>query len=195
MQQVEGELRQRDDVMAYFTGLAHVRGLESLRFRPGAVADHLTSSGGKLTDSDQMSALAWLEAGATGSYGTVTEPCNFPQKFPHPGVFLLHYLNGDALIEAYWKSVAWPAEGVFIGEPLARPFGARVRMGRGGWVLEAHSAVSGRRYLLRTNRNAPGEPSAITLQPGRNQVELPRLDRQMVIEPHAVSRAPRAQAR
>jgi hypothetical protein len=27
------------------------------------------------------------------------------------------------LIEAYWKSVAWPGQGIFIGEPLARPFG------------------------------------------------------------------------
>ena len=25
-------------------------------------------------------------------------------------------------IEAYWKSVAWPGQGVFIGEPLARPY-------------------------------------------------------------------------
>ena len=41
---------------------------------PGALADHLTSSGGMLTDSGQMSALRWLEAGATGSYGTVIEP-------------------------------------------------------------------------------------------------------------------------
>ena len=32
------------------------------------------------------------------------------------------YLAGEALIEAYWKSVARPSQGVFIGEPLARPF-------------------------------------------------------------------------
>jgi threonine synthase len=29
-----------------------------------------------------MSALRWLEAGASGSYGTVVEPCNHPAKFP-----------------------------------------------------------------------------------------------------------------
>ncbi len=34
-----------------------------------------------------------------------------------------HYLNGDTLIEAYWKSVLMPGQGIFIGEPLARPFG------------------------------------------------------------------------
>jgi hypothetical protein len=44
------------------------------------------------------------------------------QKFPHPQVLLLHYLQGSTAIEAYWKSVAWPQQGVFIGEPLSAPF-------------------------------------------------------------------------
>jgi len=69
-----------------------------------------------------MRALRWLEAGATGSYGTVAEPCNFTQKFPHPAVVIGNYLRGDTLIEAYWKSVAMPGQGIFIGEPLAAPF-------------------------------------------------------------------------
>ena len=34
------------DVLFYFTGVANVAGLETLRFVPGAIADHLTSSGG-----------------------------------------------------------------------------------------------------------------------------------------------------
>jgi hypothetical protein len=34
-----------------------------------------------------------------------------------------HYLKGDTLLEAYWKSVAMPGQGLFIGEPLARPYG------------------------------------------------------------------------
>ncbi|MEA5519656.1 hypothetical protein, partial [Limnoraphis robusta] len=66
----------------------------------------------------------WLEAGATASYGTVVEPCNFPQKFPNPAIAMRRYLDGDTAVEAYWKSVVWPGQGVFIGEPLARPFGA-----------------------------------------------------------------------
>ena len=110
------------DVLFYFTGLAKVAGLETLGFKPGAIADHLTSFGGMLTDSPQMSALRWLEAGATGSYGTVQEPCNFPQKFPDPVIVVDNYLRGETLIEAYWKSVAMPGQGVFIGEPLAAPF-------------------------------------------------------------------------
>ena len=110
------------DVMFYLTGQAHVAGLENLRFLPGALADHLTSAGGVLVGSTQMSSLRWLEAGATATYGAVSEPCNYWQKFPHPMVLLKHYLHGASAIEAYWKSVAWPAQGVFVGEPLASPY-------------------------------------------------------------------------
>jgi uncharacterized protein (TIGR03790 family) len=129
-------LRGASDVMAYFTGLAQVPDIQTNRFRPGAVADHLTSFGGQLTGfSSQMSALRWLEAGATGSYGTVVEPCNFPAKFPNPALLLSYYRRGDTLIESYWRSVAMPDQGVFIGEPLARPWPARPKPhGDGGAI-------------------------------------------------------------
>ncbi|MEB3266327.1 MAG: TIGR03790 family protein [Cyanobacteriota bacterium] len=119
-------LRGANDVIALLTGSVRVEGIDSNRYRPGAVADHLTSFGGQLVagaaQGGQMSALRWLEAGATGSYGTVVEPCNFPAKFPNPLVLLAHYRGGSTLIEAYWRSVAMPGQGVFIGEPLARPW-------------------------------------------------------------------------
>jgi uncharacterized protein (TIGR03790 family) len=115
-------LQFRQDVMFYFTGLAHVARIDSNTYLPGAIADHLTSAGGKLTGSRQMSSLRWLEAGATGSYGTVVEPCAFVQKFPRPNIVIDRYLDGETLLEAYWKSVEWPGQGVFIGEPLAAPF-------------------------------------------------------------------------
>ncbi|CAN5263706.1 TIGR03790 family protein [soil metagenome] len=111
--------------LIYQTGLARVEGLDAVDWLPGALADHLTSFGGQLergSASGQMSALDWLDAGATASYGSVTEPCNHPQKFPHPQVLLAHYLRGATAIEAYWRSVAWPGQGVFVGEPLAAPF-------------------------------------------------------------------------
>lgn len=110
------------DVMIYQTGMARVDKLDTLRFLPGALADHLTSTGGDLLSNDQMSSLRWLDAGATASYGSVSEPCNHWQKFPHPSVLLNHYLLGETAIEAYWKSVAWPSQGLFIGEPLAAPY-------------------------------------------------------------------------
>lgn len=113
------------DIMIYQTGMAQVAKLETLKFMPGALADHLTSLGGDLLGTSQMSSLRWLEAGATASYGTVSEPCNHWQKFPNPAVLLRHYLSGDSAIEAYWRSVAWPAQGLFIGEPLAAPYRGR----------------------------------------------------------------------
>lgn len=115
-------LENAHDVMFYITGRTYVDKLDTLTFLPGALADHLTSSGGNLLGSDQMSSLRWLEAGATASYGTVSEPCSHPQKFPYASVLMRHYLQGESAIEAYWKSVAWPTQGLFIGEPLAAPY-------------------------------------------------------------------------
>lgn len=124
LQQVNAdEIQNRNDVLFYFTGAKHVAALTTNTFLPGAVADHLTSAGGALTAAgDQMSSLRWLEAGATGSYGAVVEPCNITAKFPSPGIAMRRYLDGETLIEAYWKSVAMPGQGLFIGEPLATPF-------------------------------------------------------------------------
>ena len=112
----------KKDIMFYFTGAVTVPYLETLNFLPGAIADHLTSSGGVLYNDTQMSSLKWLEAGATGTYGAVSEPCNYWQKFPNPAVLVTHYLAGETLIESYWKSVYWPTQGLFIGEPLAAPY-------------------------------------------------------------------------
>lgn len=116
-------IEQVSDIIVYQTGLTTVPKLNTLKFLPGALADHLTSQGGELlATGGQMSALRWLDAGATASYGTVSEPCNHWQKFPNSTVLLSHYLRGASAIEAYWKSVAWPAQGVFVGEPLAAPY-------------------------------------------------------------------------
>lgn len=118
-------------VMFVLTGAAAVEsvmaaakaGQEPWAWAPGAVADHLTSFGGALPDAlGQMPATAWIASGATGSYGTVEEPCNYQQKFPRASVLVRRYTQGETLIEAYWKSVQWPGQGLFIGDPLARPW-------------------------------------------------------------------------
>ena len=115
-----------DRVLLYMTGAVRVAGLDTLKWLPGGAGDHLTSFGGQLNGSGgQMSILDWIGSGATASYGTVSEPCAHLQKFPHPQVMLLNYLQGSSLLEAYWKSVAWPQQGVFVGEPLAAPFARR----------------------------------------------------------------------
>ena len=149
-------LERKADVMFLFTGVQHVKGLQSIRFLDGAVADHLTSLGGMLTDSPQTSALEWLAAGATGSYGNTVEPCNYLTKFPDVAVMMGRYLGGETLIEAYWKSVRMPGQGVFIGDPLARPFGG-VRFVRKGrqQVVQTHLLRPGH-YLLQAASTSIG---------------------------------------
>lgn len=116
-------LRGVDRVIMYLTGAVDVPYLNEVRFLPGALADHLTSFGGLLDrPSGQMSVLSWIQAGATATYGTTSEPCAHLQKFPHPQFLLLFYAQGVTAIEAYWRSVLWPQQGLFVGEPLAAPF-------------------------------------------------------------------------
>ena len=111
------------DLMFYFTGLPTVAQTSSNTWRPGAVADTLTSFAGLLPAANgQMPVTVWLQAGATASYGTVEEPCNYTEKFPRASVMVNRYQRGETLIEAYWKSVQWPGEGLFVGEPLAHPW-------------------------------------------------------------------------
>jgi uncharacterized protein (TIGR03790 family) len=111
------------DLIGFQTGLAVVPALEQFQFLPGAFADHLTSFGGVIEGKNsQMPATTWIKAGATATFGTVREPCNFPAKFPDPRRLVGNYLGGDTIIEAYWKSVSMMTEGLFIGEPLSRPF-------------------------------------------------------------------------
>ena len=138
-------LSGKTGVLFYFTGLAQVPGIASNGFRPGAVADHLTSYGGLLPSAaGQMPVTDWLDGGATASYGAVEEPCNFTQKFSNASVLIDQYYRGGSLIEAYWKSVQWPGQGLFVGEPLAQPFPERP-----SFTLESG------RYLINTRALRP----------------------------------------
>jgi len=134
-------IKNRADVLYYFTGLASVDFLDTLQFVPGAVADHLTSFGGELTHSPQMSSLRWLEAGASGSYGTVAEPCNLTDKFTNISMFLERYFGGAPLIDAYWYSVREPGEGIFIGDPMTQPYGTKARTNFPGQVELSTTAL------------------------------------------------------
>ena len=136
----QNSVKDQRDILFYFTGSKHVEHLDTLQFMPGALADHLTSAGGMLTDSSQMSAMRWLEAGATASYGAAIEPCNFPQKFPNPLLAIWHYTKGATALEAYAKSVLMPGQGNFIGEPLSAPYRA-YRLNKHGSKLRIYSPV------------------------------------------------------
>jgi len=130
-----------------------------------------------LIGGGQTTALEWLQAGATGSYGTAAEPCSFRAKFPDVGVVMSRYLGGETLIEAYWKSVLMPGQGVFVGEPLARPFGgARVTHTAGGTVLRTRALPPGN-YVMEASRGSVGPFTPVAAMTasgfGVRQITLP----------------------
>jgi uncharacterized protein (TIGR03790 family) len=180
------------DVLLYLTGLATVPNVDTNTYLPGAVADHLTSYGGILTvPSGQMSVLRWLEAGATASFGTVVEPCNYTQKFPDPMVLLDAYYRGATVVEAYWKSVEWPGEGVFVGEPLARPWG-RVHLDYDGartLRISTTSLEPGRTYAVLAADSAAG-PFA----PVASGITVPHRRLETIVVPNATRIAYRLEA-
>jgi uncharacterized protein (TIGR03790 family) len=133
-------LTGKTDVLFYFASLISVPNLSTNTFLPGAAADHFTSFGGVLPDGQfQMPITDWLAAGATASYGTVAEPGALVPKFPMPPVLVEHYVRGATLIEAYWKSVKEPGQGLFVGEPLARP-----------WSQAPTASLEGGNLVIRT---------------------------------------------
>ncbi len=180
VQVVEADaIRDRDDVLFYFTGRVRVPGLDTLRFLPGAIADHLTSAGGVLDGRAQMSSLRWLEAGATGSYGTVVEPCNLPGKFPNPGLVMEHYTHGRTLLESYWAGVQQPGEGLFIGEPLAAPFDGQRLEDDGQRLILRTRVLRAGRYRLDYADAPPGPyrawPHRLQVRYHQRALVLPRL--------------------
>jgi uncharacterized protein (TIGR03790 family) len=171
-------LKNSGNVLFYFTGTVSVPYLETLKFIPGAIADHLTSAGGQLSGGKQMSALRWLEAGATGSYGTVVEPCNLLGKFPNPGLVMEAYGTGRTLLEAYWQSVQQPGEGIFVGEPLAAPFdGYEVENGQDSILLRTRILLPGL-YRLSYAENPIGPyrtlPGSIKVAYHQREITLPK---------------------
>ncbi len=156
----ENNLKDVSGIIGFETGKAVLRGLSTLSFLPGAYADSLTSFGGRLSQDHRQTTVAEImKAGATGSYGTVREPCNFPEKFPRPDLILNRYLAGDTLMEAYWKSVRMITEGLFVGEPLARPFAPFLTSMKGGSVVVQATRLSqaGNYQLYRVETGQPVE--------------------------------------
>jgi hypothetical protein len=90
---------------------------------------------------------------------------------------LRHYLAGETLIESYWKSVEMPGQGVFIGEPLARPYGGyRVQNRNGRWYVEGTALKPGNYVLSGSDKmNGPFEhiASGIQVNALTRSIELP----------------------
>jgi uncharacterized protein (TIGR03790 family) len=133
------------NLLGFQTGLQNF-GINSNTFVPGAIADSLTSYGGLIFGpNDQTSLIAFIDAGATASYGTVVEPCNYLEKFPSPQTYF-YQARGFSVAESYYQSVTNPYQGLIVGEPLAAPF---ARPGSVLWSNLAPQAVlSGTTNLL-----------------------------------------------
>lgn len=113
----------KPDVQGAMMGVAKFDwAASSSRIQGGAFCDHLTSFGGVLTGGGSQSPLtAFLKYGAAGACGTVVEPLNFPEKFPHPNMHV-HYAAGCSLAEAFYQSIGWPYQVILVGDPLCRPW-------------------------------------------------------------------------
>ena len=107
---------------------------------PGALVDNLTSVGGRLfLPNDHLTLIEILRAGATGTYGTVDEPCAYLQKFPSPHLFF--YQNrGFTLAECYYLSVTNPYQGLILGDPLSAPYS---RPPNGRWTTLPATPLAG----------------------------------------------------
>ncbi len=129
VQRMNGNATTFTNLFGLLTGLASFS-LKSNAFVAGALGDSLTSYGGYILENGgQTPSLAFLEAGAAGSYGTVVEPCNYTQKFPDPADYF-YQARGFSLAEAYYQSVLNPFQGLMVGEPLVAPF---ARPGKAEW--------------------------------------------------------------
>ena len=154
---VSSILRTNSDLVAwpnsclgYQTGLAQFSVPQGL-FVPGAVADSMTSFGGIIFGSNsQTNLLAFINGGATGSYGTVAEPANDTQKFPNPQVYF-YQARGFSLAESYYQSVNVSYLGLMVAEPLAAPF---AQPGYGGWDTNLPNAVLSGTTNLSVNFNS-----------------------------------------
>ncbi len=108
-------------VMGVMMGSPVVKPSSVGSFRPGAMAEHLTSAAAIFDSSNQTKVSRWIAAGATASAGAVWEPMSYWEKFPNAR-FYNHYAAGSTMIESFYLSIRCPMQIMLIGEPLAAPW-------------------------------------------------------------------------
>ncbi|TWU41439.1 hypothetical protein Q31b_28860 [Novipirellula aureliae] len=91
------------------------------KFVPGAIADNLTSYGGRYETASQTKLNELLHAGAAMSSGAVMEPFSLQFKFPNP-IMYGYYADGVTAIEAFYLSITSPYQTLIVGDPLCQPF-------------------------------------------------------------------------
>ncbi|MCB1070217.1 MAG: TIGR03790 family protein [Kiritimatiellae bacterium] len=145
-----GDGSPRTNAVGVTTGLRVYPRFTNTTFSAGCFAEHLTSFGGflwnvnegqgGLFDPWQMSILSWIAFGASASYGTVVEPCAYPQKFPAARMYD-RYTRGFSMGESLYLSVTNPYQGVLVGDPLMQPYATPPTITVGG--ITNQSVVSG----------------------------------------------------
>ncbi|MFO8013459.1 MAG: hypothetical protein R6X20_09160, partial [Phycisphaerae bacterium] len=130
---------------------------------PGAICEHLTSSGGVMSAGAGQTCLSvFLRHGAAGASGTVTEPMAIQAKFPSP-LMHVHYAEGASLAEAFYQSIAGPYQLLIVGDPLCRP-----------WATIPEVTVKG----VRPGGTVKG---TVHLEPGTNNLKPDAVDHYEVL--------------
>ena len=111
------------DCQGIMTGLAQPDpATANLGILPGAFCDHLTSYAGTYDSTSQTKMSQWITKGASGTSGTIEEPCNYAGKFPHARLHVW-YAQGQSLGEAWLRSLDFvPMQQLFNGDTLCRPY-------------------------------------------------------------------------
>lgn len=127
-QDPQGQVVGCHDALGVLTGIA---GMDAVNARfsllPGAFADHLTSFAAMFDEGGQSKMSQWITKGASGTIGTVEEPCT-GGKFPVPDLHA-HYYAGLSLAEAAYRALPWLAfESLLLGDPLTTPFAKPPRL-------------------------------------------------------------------
>jgi hypothetical protein len=113
----------RHDALGIMSGFASkdVAGA-NMTLIPGAFCDHLTSFAATFDTSSQTKVAEWIVKGASGSVGTIQEPCNITGKFPKANQHAT-YAKGFSLGEMALRGLRnVPFQGLIYGDPLTRPW-------------------------------------------------------------------------
>ena len=76
-------------------------------------------------------------------------------------VLVSQYFYGNTALEAYNKSVLVPYQGVFVGDPLARPFGTEAYFAQGVLSIKTSILRQGIPYSLIAGRSCSGPFTAL----------------------------------
>ena len=124
-------LRNKPDMISYFTGLgAPILDILTNNIRRGAVADNVTSFGGRIGNHNgQESVLTFIAAGFVYVSGTVAEPYqsasgNSPgslvEQFTDARLFIPPWLQGQRLAACYRAAVRRPVRNLGVFAPFTR---------------------------------------------------------------------------